>query len=106
MAGAAPKASVTVTITAENTDMSGVVKSSNPALCAADRKVVVWKQKGERGGGDDTRFASDTTDLQNGKYVWSTGNTGTAGRFYAKVGSTPGCKADSSPTIRVHRSSP
>lgn len=103
-ADAGSKASVTVTITAENTDMSGVVKSTNPALCAADRKVVVFKQKGARGGGDDIRFASDTTDLQHGKYVWSTGNTGTEGRFYAKVGATPACKSDTSPTIAVHRS--
>jgi hypothetical protein len=99
---AAPQAPVTVTITAEGTDMSGTVKSADPA-CAAERTVVVFKQKGSRGGGDDVRFASDTTDLQGMKYVWSTGNTGTEGRFYAKLKATAECKAAASRTIRVQR---
>ena len=72
-ADAAARARVTVTITAEGTDLSGVVRSAKPLLCAADRTVVVFKQKGARGGGDDQRFASDTTSLHNGVYEWSTG---------------------------------
>jgi hypothetical protein len=95
-------AHVTVTIKAEGVDLSGQVKSTKKK-CKANRTVVVIKQKGKRGGDDDTRFASDTTDLQNGKYVWSTGNTGTPGRFYAKVAKKPGCSKDSSPTIRATR---
>lgn len=75
-AHAAPKASVSVTIRAEGTDLSGVVKSSRPAVCAADRTVVVFKVRGTVGGGDDVRFASDTTNLSGGRYTWSTGNTG------------------------------
>ncbi len=43
------------------------------------------KQKGARGGDDDKKFASDTASLQGDVYVWSTGTTGTPGRFYAKV---------------------
>jgi hypothetical protein len=101
-AHAASKAPVTVTIKAEGTDMSGSVKSAQ-RVCAADRTVVVFKQKGSRGGGDDVRFASDTTDLQGTKYVWSTGNTGTEGRFYAKLKATVDCKAAASRTIRVQR---
>ena len=80
-APAAPKAKVTVTIKAEGTDLSGKVKSPKPGRCAADRTVVVFRQVGTRGGGDDERFATDTTGLQNGKWVWSTGNTGTEGKF-------------------------
>ena len=99
-AHAAPiKAPVTVTITAEGTDMSGVVKSTRPAVCAADRTVKVFKLV----HGTPHLFASDTTDLQGGQYAWSTGNTGTEGRFFAKVAATPGCKGDVSPTIRVRR---
>lgn len=95
-------ARVTVTIKAEGTDLSGRV-SSPMDTCAAERKVVVYKQKGARGGGDDKRFATDTAGEQNGKWVWSTGNTGTEGRFYAKVRPIAGCKGDSSPTIRAER---
>ena len=102
-APAAPRAKVTVTIKAEGTDLSGRVSSPKPAKCAAERTVVVFKQKGARGGGNDERFAMDTTDKRNGKWVWSTGNTGTEGKFYAKVGRKPGCKKDTSPTIRATR---
>ena len=86
-------ARTTVTITAEGTDLSGVVTSSRPKRCAADRVVVVVRQKGARGGGDDVRFATDTASLEGGVYRWSTGNTGTEGRFYARVRHVPGCKA-------------
>ena len=45
--------------------------------------------------------ASDTTELSGGVGEWSTGNTGTEGRFYAKVNQKPRCQGDTSPTIRV-----
>lgn len=102
-AGAAGDASTTVTIKAEGTDLSGVVKSPRPRRCAADRLVVVVRQKGARGGGDDVRFATDTASLEGGVYRWSTGNTGTEGRFYARVRHVPGCQAATSATIRATR---
>ena len=100
---AAPRAKVTVTITAEGTDMSGVVRSPRPALCAADRTVKVFKLV----DGEPHLWATDTTDEASpgAVYDWSTGNTGTPGRFYAKVAPKPGCRGDVSPTIRVRRSS-
>ena len=52
-------ASTTVTIKAEGTDLSGKVKSVRQA-CITDRKVIVIKVVGTRGGGDDMKFASDT----------------------------------------------
>ena len=96
-------ADTTVTIRAEGTDLSGVVRSPAPDRCADERNVVVWKQIGTRGGGDDIRFASDTASLSGTRYEWSTGNTGTPGRFYAHVRHIDGCKADTSPTIRARR---
>ena len=96
---AAPKARVTVTIQAEGTDMFGTVSSSKPLKCAADRTVRVFKLV----AGEPHLWANDTTELQGGKYVWSTGNTGTEGRFFARVGPKAGCKGDVSPTIRVER---
>ncbi|KAA1425708.1 hypothetical protein [Nocardioides antri] len=98
-ASAAPTVSSTVTIQAQGTDLFGQVSSTN-ATCEANRTVVVFKQVGTRGGGDDIRFASDTTDADGD---WNTGNTGTEGKFYAKVKRTELCKADFSPTIRATR---
>ena len=98
-ASAAPTIASTVTIQAEGTDLFGNV-SSTRATCEANRKVIVFKQVGTRGGGDDIRFASDTTESDGD---WNTGNTGTEGKFYAKVKRTDLCKADSSPTIRATR---
>ena len=99
---AAPAASSTVTIKAEGSDLYGTV-SSKRAACEGDRTVVLYKQKGARGGGDDVRIASDTTEVSNGVGQWNTGNTGMAGRFYAKVTKTADCKPDTSPTIKVER---
>ena len=89
-----------VTIKAEGTDLSGTITSSNNA-CKDGRKVVVFKQVGTRGGGDDQKFASDVSELSGGVGVWSTGNTGTEGRFYARIRKTDTCKADSSPTVKA-----
>ena len=95
-ADAAAKAPVTVTIKAEGTDLSGVVKSRNPGLCAANRKVKVFKVI----NGENHLFATDTTDEPgNAPYEWSTGNTGQEGTFFAKVSPKPGCRGDVSPTI-------
>ena len=102
-AGAPGDAGTTVTITAEGTDLSGVVTSTRPKRCAADRVVIVVRQKGARGGGDDVRFATDIASLEGGVYRWSTGNTGTEGTFYARVRHITGCRADTSTTIRATR---
>jgi hypothetical protein len=96
------RAPVTVTIKAEGTDLSGAVKSPR-RVCKANRTVIVFKQIGERGGGNDERMFSDTTELNNGVGQWSTGNTGVEGRFYALVKRNSRCKGDTSPTIRVMR---
>lgn len=100
-AGGPPPANTTVTIRAQGTDLSGRVSSPAPLRCAQNRTVHVYKQIGTRGGGNDIHFASDTASLQNGAYRWSTGNTGTPGYFYSKVFPKPGCRGDTSETIRV-----
>jgi len=99
-AEAAPRrANVTVTISAQGTDMSGVVRSPRPLKCAANRTVKLFKMV----NGQPHLFTTDTTSLQGGKWVWSSGNTGQEGRFFAKVARKPGCKADVSRTIQVRR---
>jgi hypothetical protein len=99
--GATGDAPTTVTIKAQGVDLSGTVVSPKPRRCAADRKVIVFKQIGTRGGGDDQRFATDNASLNGSVYEWSTGNTGVAGRFYAKVRHITGCQGDTSPTVRA-----
>ena len=94
------RAATTVTIQAEGTDLSGTVKSKRRA-CKDGRKVLVVKQVGTRGGGDDVVMFNDTSELQDGVGVWSTGNTGTPGRFYAKVRRTQLCKGATSDTVRA-----
>ena len=99
----ATRAPTTVTIVADGTDLSGRVVSPKPKKCAAGRKVIVFEQIGSRGGGDDEKLASDTAEKQGQDYVWSTGNTGTSGKFYAKVKRTPSCRKDTSQTITVDK---
>jgi hypothetical protein len=104
MAWAGPGAQTTVTIQREGTDLSGTVDSPKPAKCAKDRKIVLFKQKGpEQNPKTDEKIANDTASLSGGEYVWSTGNTGEYGRFYARAARTAECAPDSSPTIRVPR---
>jgi hypothetical protein len=89
----------TVTIKAQGLDLSGTVTSKRQG-CVTDRMVSVIKQIGTRGGGDDRRFGSD---LASADGSWETGNTGVAGRVYAKAKATSTCAADTSPTIRITR---
>ncbi len=99
-ASAAGRAGTKVTIDRAGSDLFGTV-SSTRAACEDNRKVVLFKQRGTRGGGDDIRVLSDTTEIQGNVGVWSTGNTGEAGKFYAKATRTSACKAGFSPTITV-----
>lgn len=101
-AEAAPRAKVSVTIQAEGVDLSGTVVSRREA-CMDARKVLVFRQVGKRGGGDDVLVASDTSEVVDGVGTWSTGNTGLEGKFYAKVKRSPLCKAAVSPTVKAVR---
>jgi hypothetical protein len=101
-AGAGQKADTRVTIKAEGTDLSGVVKSPRPKKCAKDRKVTVFRQQGaSQNPKVDDKIASDTASLSGDRYEWSTGNTGMTGRFYARVAPNQSCKKDTSRTIKV-----
>lgn len=102
VASASAPAPSSVTIKAEGTELLGTVSSGRTA-CEGNRTVFLFKVIGTRGGGDDSRYAVDTTEVVNGVGVWSTGNTGTAGRFYARVTKTATCQAAVSPTVRAVR---
>jgi hypothetical protein len=95
-ASAGGLAETRVTINVDGRDYFGKVKSPRQR-CVNERKVNLIKQKGERGGGDDIKIASD---LANADGEWSTGNTGSKGRHYARAPRIPGkCKGDSSRTL-------
>ncbi|MEI2774794.1 MAG: hypothetical protein V9G19_02260 [Tetrasphaera sp.] len=102
-AAALAKTPVEVTIEAQGTDLSGRLISTSSA-CVTDREVLVYRQRGGRGGGDDRLFARDTTFVDDaGQATWSTGNTGVEGKFYAVVRPNASCLGDSSPTVVARR---
>lgn len=94
-------APTTVTIKAQDGDISGRLKSTRPLVCADERKVIVFKQMGAtQDPSVDDRVGTDTASLNGDHYEWDTGNSGTFGKVYALVRRTPDCKADTSETIR------
>jgi len=97
------RAPTTLTIRADGLDLSGKVKS--PRLsCLGGRTIRLYKQVGtEQNPSVDRRIATDTSERRGDVGVWSTGNTGVAGKLYVRTGRTTYCKADSSDTIRVSR---
>lgn len=99
------RADSTVTIKTENGDFWGQVKSDRPAKCADERKVVVFKQAGDKQDPQqDERVASDTASLNGDRYEWNTGNTGLRrGKFYARIVRTDDCQPDTSETVRASR---
>jgi hypothetical protein len=102
-ASAASAAPTTVTIKAQGVELSGTVSSPKPQQCAKNRVVLLIKQVGTRGGGDDVKIGSDTAERSGGKYRWDTGNTGIEGRFYAKVKAIAGCQGATSKTVKAVR---
>ncbi len=105
IANAGTAIETTVTIKTQNGDFWGKVISPRPKLCARERKVVVFKQLGaEQNPATDDKIANDMASLNGDVYEWNTGNTGAMnGRYYARVGRTTDCRADTSETVKVRR---
>lgn len=96
--------STTVTIRTANGDFWGYVESPQTRNCAKGRKVMLFKQTGRnQNPQNDNRVASDTASKNGDRFMWSTGNTGLSGKFYAKVARTDQCKPDTSKTVRSDR---
>ena len=88
-------------VTVEGTgNVYGYVDSAKKS-CMDDRKVTVYKVKGQKGGGDDKKVASDNASKNGQYYTWDVGNPGIQGKFYARAGAIPGCAADSSPVVEA-----
>ncbi len=100
---AAEDARTTVTIEAEGTDVRGTVLSPKPKKCLDGRKVLVMKQKGAKGGDNDTKVGMDNASVDGDVGYWFTGNPGMTGKFYAKVKKIDGCKGDTSKTITIQQ---
>jgi hypothetical protein len=102
IAGAGEAAETRVTIQVENGDFSGKVFSPRLNRCADNRRVKLYKQRGpEQNPRTEEVVASDTSELNGNHGEWSTGNTGLSGKFYARAGKKPGCKADASRTVHT-----
>jgi len=101
-AGGGTKIKTAVTIQVEGRDFSGYVNSPQPRKCAKDRKVILYKQVGRnQNPSRDQRVATDTASKNGDRYMWSTGNTGITGKFYARVKATSACKADTSKPLHT-----
>ena len=79
------------------------MKSPKLNRCADNRRVKVYRQRGnEQNPGREDVVASDTSELQGNHGAWSIGNPGlSSGKYYARAGKKPGCKADASKTIQI-----
>jgi hypothetical protein len=101
-AGARGAAETKVTIKGPNGDFSGKIKSSK-AKCLGDRKVIVYRIKGN--GYDpenDEVIAKDTSEVVGNRGKWSVGNTGAGpGAYYALAKRSPGCKVGFSVPLQI-----
>ena len=83
----------------------GYVFSPDPNRCARFRSVRLFKQVGkEQNRRRDIKVSANAANDKAGsnRYKWHANERDfTHGRFYALVGKIPGCKRDSSRTIRV-----
>jgi hypothetical protein len=99
---AAPVTSPTeVTIKGTDGDYYGRVKSDDQDNCENDRKVKVFKMLGSSPSpSTDQKIGTDTAEPNGAHAMWSIGNSGYKhGKFYARVGKTDYCGADTSPVI-------
>ncbi len=102
-AEAATKARTTLSIQAEGVDLSGKVKSTRLG-CLGGRTVKVHKQMGtQQSPTTDPVIASDISERQGNIGVWSVGNTGREGKFYARTRGTLECTGATSTTIVARR---
>ena len=91
-----------VTIKGPNGDFSGKIKSSKPK-CLGDRKVIVYRIKGNGYDPDnDEVIAKDTSEVVGNRGKWSVGNTGAGpGAYYALAKRSPGCKIGFSVPVQI-----
>jgi hypothetical protein len=100
LAGARGRAITRVTIHGDNGDFQGRIISDR-ARCLGNRKVVVYKQKGDRQvPSEDKKIGSDISERHGDHGEWSIGNSGFKhGDFYAHAKKNDFCRGDFSKTI-------
>ena len=100
VAGEAAKTRVTFHV---NGEVYGKVKSPRVNRCADNRRVKVYRQRGnEQNPGSEEVVGRDTSERVGDHGEWNMGNLGlSTGKYYARAGKKPGCKADASRTIMV-----
>jgi hypothetical protein len=93
-----------VTIQGPNGDFEGKLFNSDSS-CLGGRTVRVFMQANP--GDPFERIASDTSEQQGTRGVWSVGNTGFRdGMFYAKAARTTSCRGGRSPVIELQNGVP
>jgi len=100
-AGAATRpAAAKLTINSSPDGVFGYLSGATKG-CLANRKVVVYKQDGnKRDPGSDRRVGSDRASLDEGSYRYSV-ETGTTGRYYAQAPATKGCAAAQTGSVQA-----
>lgn len=107
-ADAAPAKAAKVSVSIEgNPDPFGELSSSRPT-CIDNRLVVLYKQVGKRGGGNDRPTGNTDRSDDDGSFDFGSPGLET-GKYYAVVGAKNKkgkvvCKAGASPTIQITRS--
>jgi hypothetical protein len=102
VAPAADSVRTRVTIQGGGGEYFGYVKSSK-RKCKSDRKVKLFKQRGDKPHPRTDKFInSDFAQPNNDGYQWNTGSTGVHnGKVYARAPRIEGCKPDNSKTIQA-----
>jgi hypothetical protein len=91
-------AATTVSIKAQKGGFFGYVHSDKQK-CEANRKVVLYKQKGsEQKPSQDTKIGHDFAQPNGPDSQWSI-NTNKSGKFYAKAAETSSCHHAFSKTV-------
>jgi len=99
IASARDRATSKVSIEAEQGGFFGYLSSPRHNPCELNRKVLLYKQKGDhQNRGVDTLIGSDLAQPNGPDSQWNV-NTNQSGRFYAFTKQTAQCQADFSRTV-------
>ena len=102
IAGAAGGTPTKVTIRHQQGGFFGFVKSDKPNKCSNNRKVILYKMKGDSPKPrNDAKLGNDVAQPNGDGYMWSINTKAHRGDFYARARAIPGCQQDISRVISL-----